>query len=153
VADDETNSRMPDNDHHPGARKGQQPLAGVEAMVIDDDPLNAKLCALLLGQAGAVVRVAHSAEQALEMIAQPPFPRVLLVDLVLPRMSGFTLVARMKERHAAAMSRAVIVAVSFVSSDEARRAAARAGCAALVTKPVDVETLAAVLAGLIQDAA
>ena len=62
-------------------------LRNVPVLVIDDDPASAKLLAVVLGSEGCEVQVAGSAEEALRTLTAFQ-PRVIIVDLILPLMSG-----------------------------------------------------------------
>lgn len=112
----------------------QQTLSGVPVLVVEDDLSSAKLMSLVLRQAGCDLRLAVSAEEALDIL-HSFFPRAIILDLVLPRMSGLLLAERLKEtpQH----RDVVIIAVSAVNGGEAERIAQEAGCTAYVRKPID----------------
>jgi CheY-like chemotaxis protein len=118
-------------------------VSKIDALVIDDAPLNLKLLSVLLQTNGYAVRTAESAEQALELLAGYS-PQLLLVDLRLPGMDGLTLVRtlRREPRHAGLV--VVAVTASAMKGDE--EVAIAAGCDAYVTKPVNTRTLPAHLA-------
>jgi CheY-like chemotaxis protein len=117
------------------ALQGPAALAGIPILVVDDDPPSARLARVLLAGAGADVRTAYSAEEALSML--PAFPaRVFLVDLILPGMSGFLLARRLK----AASPHVVVLAISVVHGADTERLAIESGCVALFHKPIDVQS-------------
>ena len=121
-------------------------------LIVEDDPANARLMAALLGAEGTPnVRIAHSAEEALAIISTAPV-RALIVDLLLPGMSGLALVERLK----ADGSTRHIVAIAVTVSDAAgiESDAMRRGCAGFVEKPIDADKLLRILsAGLAEQAA
>jgi signal transduction histidine kinase len=82
-------------------------------LVVDDESLNRILLSTSLQEAGYVVETAQDGQQALEMLRTRPFDAVLL-DLIMPRMDGYQLLAEMKRD--AALRRAPVIVVS--SSDE-----------------------------------
>ena len=74
-----------------GARKTRTPappeIAKPTALVVDDELLIREFCSDILGQAGFQVRTAADAQEALE-VAQADPPAVILLDVMLPGMSG-----------------------------------------------------------------
>ena len=106
----------------------------LQALVVDDTPLNLKLLGALLTANGFQVQTATSAEAALELLRTKPFG-ILFLDIRLPGMDGLAL-ARLL-RADPAYKRLVIVAVtaSAMKADEA--SALAAGCDAFVTKPIN----------------
>ncbi len=113
----------------------RQGLAGVSVLVVDDDAPSARLLQVLLSNAGARVRTAGSAEEALEQVAIAP-ARLFVVDLILPGASGLLLARRLRD----ITPRSVIVAVSVAHGPEVERHAIECGCVALIHKPIDVNT-------------
>ncbi|MDR2492185.1 MAG: response regulator transcription factor [Coriobacteriales bacterium] len=67
-------------------------------LVVDDEPEIASLVALYLQNEGAVVSVAHTANEALASIASDQ-PDIALLDIMLPDMDGFALCQRIREQH------------------------------------------------------
>ncbi len=68
-------------------------LSEASVLVVDDDALALRATERLLGRLGCTVRAAGSARQALDILAGPdPVVDVLVTDVVMPDMSGFTLV-------------------------------------------------------------
>lgn len=103
-------------------------------MIVEDDVASAKLMSIVLAAEGCELRVVTSAEEALEAL-RTFFPRVIVMDLILPRMSGLLLAQRLK---ADPFNRdTTIIAVSVLSATSTEAIAREAGCAAYVTKPFD----------------
>ena len=65
-------------------------------LAIEDDPDLSYLYESLLGQEGHRVTTAKNAEQALHRLDE--HPDVVLLDLMIPGMDGYTLLRRMRER-------------------------------------------------------
>jgi CheY-like chemotaxis protein len=130
---------------------GVERLAEVPFLVVEDDPASARLVATALATEGATdVRVAHSAEEALAVL-RDDFIRVLIADILLPGMSGLLLVRHVKSEPATRH----IIAIATSAWDEAGLAADAidSGCVALVPKPIEFDTLLAILrASLVQAA-
>jgi two-component system, OmpR family, phosphate regulon response regulator PhoB len=65
------------------------------ALVVDDDPDTGALIAYTLERGGWSVRQARDGEQAV-MLAREHVPRVVVLDLALPRMSGLGVLRTLK---------------------------------------------------------
>lgn len=118
----------------------------IEALIVDDAPLNLKLLSVLLKANGYAVQTAETAEAALAMLASYT-PRVLLVDIRLPGMDGLTLVRTLRAEPRHHDLTIVAVTASAMKGDE--EVALAAGCDAYFTKPVDTRTLPSTLRNLL----
>ncbi|MCK6684080.1 MAG: hybrid sensor histidine kinase/response regulator [Thermoanaerobaculia bacterium] len=81
------------------AESASPPLAGRgsgSVLVVDDDPLNRMLLAASLEESGYEMTGAENGAEALEILRRQPFDTVLL-DLIMPEMDGFEVLARMKD--------------------------------------------------------
>jgi CheY-like chemotaxis protein len=122
-------------------------LAEVPFLVVEDDPASARMVAAMLATEGATdVRVAHSAEEALAVL-RDDLVRVLIVDVLLPGMNGLVLVRRLKSE----LATRHIIAIAVSGSDGAALAAEAidSGCVALVQKPIEFDTLLAIVRGIL----
>jgi CheY-like chemotaxis protein len=136
---------------HPARRHVFTPLAEVPILVVEDDPASARLVEAVLATEGVtVVHVAHSAEEALAVL-HDDFIRVLIVDVVLPEMSGLVLVRRIKGEEATRH----IIAIATSAWDEPGLAtdAIDSGCVAFVPKPIEFDTLLAIVRATLVQAA
>lgn len=118
-------------------------LAGVNVLVVEDDPATRKFTALLLTECGALVTSVASAEEALRAVAKRR-PDLIVIDLVLPRMGGLALVEQLKGDPAT--SSIALIAVSSLNGVALERTVLAAGCAVYLRKPIDIETFAATIA-------
>jgi putative two-component system response regulator len=109
-------------------------LKGLTALVVDDDALNAKLAAVVLLGEGCKVEVARSAEEALVWL-QTFRPDFIVLDLILPLMSGLLLAQRLKVNPVT--SEIVLIALTVFNGPGAKRAALDAGFSAYFRKPID----------------
>ena len=116
------------------------PLQGVRVLLVEDDEDNRELFALVLRGAGAEVRAAVDAQDAMRTILQWP-PTVMVSDLTMPAMDGFTLLREIRSVY----PKILAIAVTGMSDPKDRDAALAAGFQALATKPVDPEALIAVV--------
>jgi CheY-like chemotaxis protein len=117
------------------------PLA-LRVLVVDDNRDAADTLADLLRLCGATVRVGYSGEQALEATDGRDFDAAVL-DVHMPGIDGCELASRL--RSAAHPRRVLLVALTGVSDDAARRRTADAGFDLHLTKSVAPEVLVAAL--------
>jgi len=120
-----------------------QALEDVRVLVVDSDTQSARMLSAVLEREGSEARVARSAEDALAELRTFAAHAVVL-DLVLPRMSGLLLARRLKQT--TATRGAVLIAVSPIDSPFTAQLARTAGCAAYLSKPIDVEAFPKILA-------
>jgi CheY-like chemotaxis protein len=117
-------------------------LRGIRCLVVDDDPASAKLASVVLRGEGAEARVAGSAEEALQIL-ETYRPHVILLDLILPLMSGLLLAQTLKARKET--RDIVLIVVTVFNGTETQQLIRDAGCAAYVQKPIDPLMLAQVV--------
>jgi len=120
--------------------------AGMNALLVDDTPINVKLLTALLKANGFAVTIATTGEAALELVEQTEFGLILL-DIRLPGIDGLTVARRVRAdpRH----RQLVIVAVTASAMKTDIAAALEAGCDAFISKPIDTRTLIPTLQGLL----
>ncbi len=82
-------------------------------LVVDDEALNRILLSTNLEESGYCVETAEDGQQALQMLRAQPFDAILL-DLIMPRMDGYQLLAEMKQD--AGLRRIPVIVIS--STDE-----------------------------------
>lgn len=119
-------------------------LRGCRALVIDDDPDALDLFGRLLERAGAQVRTALSANDALAAMSAAPFD-VVLSDIEMPGEDGIALIQRLRNEG----SRLPVVAVTAYGSVDDRVRMLAAGFDAHVAKPVDAGELVMVVQRLV----
>ncbi|MFI4916730.1 MAG: two-component system response regulator [Phycisphaerales bacterium JB060] len=79
----------------PQAQAGNaEPLTGT-VLVVDDNAQNAELIEAYLDDMGVTVAVAHDGQAALDAVANDP-PDLILMDIMMPRMSGYQATERLK---------------------------------------------------------
>ena len=109
-------------------------LAGVPVLIVDDDAASAKLVSVALKAEGCLTLITSNAEDALAALSSFR-PRAIVLDLILPRMSGLLFTQQIKAD--AATRDVVVIAVSAFNGPDAERVAMSAGCAAYLRKPID----------------
>jgi CheY-like chemotaxis protein/two-component sensor histidine kinase len=115
----------------------------LRVLVVDDNVDAAESLAMLLRLRGHEARAVHSGSEALAAAAAD-LPDVLVLDIGLPDMDGYT-IARQVRSHPTIGNSVVIAALTGWSSDEDRRKAEAAGFDRHLVKPIDIATLADVL--------
>jgi CheY-like chemotaxis protein len=118
-------------------------LSAVRVLIVDDNPLNAKLLKLLLMKHGFEVATAANADETMEVLKQF-VPRLILMDLQLPIIDGFELTRRLKREPALADVRIIALTAYAMKGDDRR--ALEAGCDGYIPKPIDTRTLPSQLA-------
>jgi CheY-like chemotaxis protein len=115
-------------------------VAGEPILVIDDNAINLRLVTFLLSSSGYEVREAADAQEALQVL-EGFHPRMILMDLHLPRMDGYDLTRRLKSDPATRDIVVIALTASAMAGDEQK--ALRAGCDGYFTKPIDRRALLA----------
>lgn len=82
-------------------------------LVVDDEMINRVVLSTNLQESGYIAEMAEDGQQALEMLRARPFD-VVLLDLIMPRMDGYQVLAQMKDDDA--LRRIPVIVIS--SSDE-----------------------------------
>ena len=122
-------------------------LMGVRLLVVDDDPGARELISGMLEGFGAQVSTAESGQAALSLLfAQRP--DVLIADLGMPGMDGYTLIEQVRGLEPDFGGLTPAVAVTAYASPQDRLRALQAGYQNHVAKPVEAEELAIVIASL-----
>lgn len=117
-------------------------MSGEPVLIVDDNPQNLKLARVLLAAEGYQVRTAVDAEEALGVL-EGFSPRLILMDLQLPGMDGLELTRQLKADPVLRDIVVIAVTAYAMKTDEAKAIAA--GCDDYVSKPIDVETLPALV--------
>ena len=130
-------ARKPDGT---GAGTGQVPEAGETVLVIDDEQLVRDLLVQFLSLRGYRVIGVKDGAQALSMVEQAP-PDLILLDLMLPGMSGVDVLRRLRDKH---FSGAIII-VTGSSDEELLEDAWSLRPQEVISKPIDLEKLLAII--------
>ncbi|KIG02942.1 hybrid sensor histidine kinase/response regulator [Caballeronia concitans] len=117
----------------------------LKLLVVDDNVDGAEALGTLLASCGHEVFVEYEPRRALERAARER-PNACLLDIGLPDMDGNELARRLRERPETAD--ATLIAVTGYGQDEDRQRSAQAGFDHHLVKPVIMEQLAALLAGI-----
>lgn len=112
----------------------------MRVLIVEDMPAEAETFSDLVAHHGHEPIVAASAEAALESLAASS-PDAVLLDIVLPGMSGLEFLRILSERR----QRVPVVAMSGVASEADARRSLELGAVEFVPKPVSVDQLGMVL--------
>jgi CheY-like chemotaxis protein len=117
----------------------------LRVLIVDDNRDGADTLGLLVEELGNQVHVTYGGANALN-VATTFGPDLMLVDLVMPNMDGCDLVKRL--RQVPDFAHTQIVAITGLKDDEYKTLARKAGCDAVLVKPVALKEIKAVLAGV-----
>lgn len=116
--------------------------APARILVVEDAANDIRLLGTLLSEHGYGVSVARSGEEALEQIERE-VPNLLLLDVILPGMSGYELCQRV--RTTPATRHVPVLMITALQPDEDRQRGLDAGADDFLVKPINrVELLARV---------
>ena len=116
-------------------------------LVVDDTPHNVKLLADLLAIKGYAVTTATNGEEALASIASTP-PDLVLLDIMMPGMSGYDVCKRLRADAATALL--PIVLVTSLDAREERVKGIEAGADDFLGKPINQPELFARVRSLLR---
>lgn len=103
-------------------------------LVVDDEELNREIFEAMLAPFGYRVESARDGQEALEKVSEFE-PDLILLDIMMPRMDGFEVLARLKEEP---RTRGIpVVVVTALGGTEDRVEAFNRGADDFLSKPVD----------------
>ena len=120
---------------------GQRPALSV--LVAEDNRINQQVIERMLRRAGHTVTLVSDGEQALAALETGVFD-IVLMDINMPVMNGLDAV-KLHRFATGGRESPPFIALTADATDETRRACGEAGVSALVTKPVDMEELLALI--------
>ena len=120
------------------------PLGGARILVVEDHPINQEVVQNLLEAEGVHASVAGNGHEALAALADSDYDAVLM-DVQMPDMDGLEATRRIRETRPDLAGMPVIAMTAHALPEE-RDKCLDAGMADVVTKPLDLKKLFAVLA-------
>jgi len=121
--------------------------ASAKILVVDDTPHNVKLLADLLTVKGYVVVTASSGAQALEKVEKEQ-PDLVLLDVVMPEMSGYEVCRKIRGSRATATL--PVVMVTALDPAQERVKGIEAGADDFLSKPISQQELLARVKSLLR---
>lgn len=102
-------------------------------MVVDDDPALQRLIVALLERAGFDPVSATSAKEAREILSKDPLPELLLLDIMLPEMSGIEYLQEIRAEER--LEHLPVIILSALGNPEQIREGLDKGADRYLTKP------------------
>ncbi len=103
-----------------------------QVLLIEDDRFQRTAVEAALRQHGFGVRIAVDGEEALRLLAEPEHPDLVLLDLIMPKVSGFEVLRRLKQDPAT--SHIPVIVLSNLGQKGDVEQATQAGAAAYLVK-------------------
>lgn len=145
VAPDAEKTSLPAN-----AAEQKAEEVGGRILLVEDNDLNAEIAMELLKMSGYEVDRAENGKVCVEKLTQAEAGHynVVLMDIQMPVMNGYQATQAIRELEDPAKRDIIIVAMTANAFDEDKRKALDAGMDSFVAKPVSIDRLREVLAGL-----
>ncbi len=122
-------------------------LDGLRLLVVDDEADTRELLGYVLGERGAAVQTAASAQEAMEVLERWQ-PDLLLSDIGMPGEDGYKLIRAIRNHDMDGIRRVPAIALTAYARAEDRVRIFSEGFEAHLPKPVEPIELVAVIAGL-----
>jgi two-component system, cell cycle sensor histidine kinase and response regulator CckA len=103
-------------------------------LIVDDERHNRQLLEVMLASEGFIFTTAASGQEALDLVARAP-PDIILLDVMMPGMSGYQVAERIKAD--AATQPIPIIMITALGDHDAMMMGLAAGAGDFLTKPVN----------------
>ncbi|MBE9035080.1 response regulator [aff. Roholtiella sp. LEGE 12411] len=120
---------------------------GLRLLVVDDDPDTRTLLTFLFELDGAEIITAASAGEAMEIMSFFK-PDILIIDICLPDEDGYSLLLKARNLESGRERRIPAIAVTASASEEGHIRALLTGFQIYLSKPINLDELASVVADL-----
>ncbi|MFM9266313.1 PAS domain S-box protein [Tychonema sp. BBK16] len=130
----------------------QQELADLKILLVEDTPINQKVCLNQLRVLGGAADVANNGEEALSMMAIQKYD-IVLMDCQMPVLDGYETTVRLRRLEAEAIAsglmqphqKTVVIAMTANALKGDREKCLAAGMDDYISKPISMERLKSVL--------
>jgi signal transduction histidine kinase/ActR/RegA family two-component response regulator len=133
-----------------GSLDGPQPISHsfaashpLRILLVDDNPVNIRVCELMLGRLGYTVTIACDGQEAIDQ-QQVLDPDLILMDVRMPKLDGLEATRRIRDMRGNS-NRPWIAAVTANSRESDRAEALKSGMNDFISKPIRAERLQSVL--------
>jgi len=126
---------------------GDVPCLGLHILVAEDNAVNQRLTTRLLEQQGQSYKVAGTGNEVLSALQEDRFDMVLM-DVQMPEMDGFEATKRIRKSEREQGGHLPIVAMTAYAMEGDRERCLEAGMDAYLSKPVEPDQIANVIAQL-----
>jgi len=119
------------------------PLKGMKVLLVEDNEMNREIAVELLTESGLVVDTANDGDVAVNIIrkASPNEYELILMDVQMPRMSGYDATKEIRKLKDPQKSNIPIIAMTANAFEEDKKNALDAGMNGHLSKPIDVQKL------------
>jgi CheY-like chemotaxis protein len=124
-------------------------LQAVQILVVDDDADTREFLTFVLEQAGATVTAVSSAIEALHYFMQSP-PDVLLSDIGMPTMDGYSLIRRLRSLPPPQGGQTPAIALTAYAGQTDQHQAQVSGFQLHLAKPIEPQALIEAISNLLQ---
>ena len=114
-----------------------------DILIVDDEQRYADMLARRLALRGLSCEVRYDGKTALEVVAETPFP-VVILDLRLPDLYGTDVLEAIKRRR----PETTVIILTGHGTEKDRRRCMSLGAHAFMNKPLDIGRLLAIMAGI-----
>ncbi|MCT7986614.1 PAS domain S-box protein [Laspinema sp. A4] len=124
------------------------PLTGVQILLVDDEADMRELATTILAEAGAEVKVAASAVEAVNYLDRHNFD-ILVSDLGMPDIDGYMLIRQVRNRPSEQGGAIPAIALTAYAGESNQQKALHAGFQLHLSKPIEPEVLVKAIQQLI----
>ncbi|MFB7753061.1 HAMP domain-containing protein [Streptomyces sp. NPDC056121] len=122
-------------------------LANRRILIVDDDIRNVFALTHVLGRVGINVKYAENGREGLEVLDRTPDVSLVLMDIMMPEMDGYEMIAAM--RRTPRFANLPVIALTAKAMPGDREKAIESGANDYIPKPVDVDRLLSVICRLL----
>ncbi|MGW8687564.1 HAMP domain-containing protein [Streptomyces sp. NPDC055817] len=122
-------------------------LANRHILIVDDDIRNVFALTHVLGRVGITVKYAENGREGLEVLDRTPDVSLVLMDIMMPEMDGYEMIAAM--RRTPRFANLPVIALTAKAMPGDREKAIESGANDYIPKPVDVDRLLSVICRLL----